>query len=108
MSFHEARCDRCCYRRRLYHILRYYRLEGDDCRITIREAFAWCRDCRQVLHAERLENLVALETELEQDALLGEEVYSAMAPFCKDWRKERDRHLSNLRRRIDWRRSWVS
>jgi hypothetical protein len=93
----------------LHDILRSYKLRDDDYGITIRQGFAWCGAYRQVVYAERLEELPALETELQQDALRGEEFYSGLAlPPGRDWREERDRHLSELRCRIEWRRSRVS
>jgi hypothetical protein len=106
MSLYEASCSRCSYQRRLHDILRSYKLCDDDHGITIRQTFAWCEACRHVVHAERLEDLSVLKSEFDHYTVQGEEFYSWMGlSRGSDWREERERHLNNLRRRIEWRES---
>src|SRR6186713_1109976 len=109
MGLYEASCDRCAYQRKLFDVLRSYKLQGDEYRLAIQQAFAWCPDCRHVVHTERLDNVPTLEAELDESSSLGKELYAELAsPSDGSWQKTKERHVNDLRRRIEWRRSRVA
>jgi hypothetical protein len=99
MSGYSITCNSCDYGKRMSDQLRSYQLDGDE-RLTIRQAFAWCSTCKEIVWAEVIQDIQTLEDELTEWLVFLESPHDDIGDDYP--------HEQTMSQRIAWRRMRVS